>query len=207
MKSRVTGGVRWPLPLLALLVALAGCGGGGGGSTAPPVSSAGLSVRTVEDPAFSIAVPKSWLSVDQQSARHTRTSNPRLRAAIVTLTRTATPVRLIAVAPAQGNAFAANMNVIETRVPSSISFDDLVKNEAKQIELASAVHDLQQQTVELPAGRALQLTYRVRRRGYVRQYFVKREDELYVLTYTAALADGPHYAPTFDRSAHTFRLG
>jgi hypothetical protein len=206
MKSRVTGGVRWPLPLLALLVALAGCGGGGG-STAPPVSSAGLSVRKVEDPAFSIAVPKSWLSVDQRSARRTRTSNPRLRAAIRTLTRPATPVRFIAVAPAQGKTFAANMNVIETRVPSSVSFDDLVKNEANQIKLVSALHDLQQETVELPAGRALRLTYRVRRRGYVSQYFVKHENELYVLTYTAALADGPHYAPIFDRSAHTFRLG
>ena len=191
MKSRVRGGVRWPLPLLALLVLLPACGGGSG---------------TVA-PAYSITVPNGWLTVDKDSARHTRTSNPRLRAAVRTLTQPHTPVQLIAVAPAQRNAFAANMNVIETRVPGGLSFDDLVKNEAKQIKLASAVHDLQQDIVELPAGRALRLTYHVQHRGYVRQYFVKKDDELYVLTYTAALASGPRYAPIFDRSAHTFRLG
>ena len=205
MESRVTGGVRWPLPLSVLLAALAGCGGGGG--SAAPGSTAGIGLRTVEEAAFSIAVPKSWLSVDQDSAKSTRTSNPRLRSAIQTLTQPHTPVQLIAVAPAERNAFAANMNVIETRVPGKLSFDDLVKNEAKQIKLASAVDDIEQDAVELPAGRALQLTYRVKARGYVRQYFVKNGDELYVLTYTASLETGPHYAPIFDRSAHTFRLG
>ena len=203
MKSRVTVGVRWPLSLLVLLAALAGCGGGRGQSA--PVSTAEL--RTLQEAGFSIAVPKSWLSVDQESAKSTRTSNPRLRSAIQTLTQPHTPVQLIAVAPADRGAFAANMNVIETRVPGKLSFDDLVKNEAKQIKLASAVDDLEQDTVELPAGRALQLTYRVKARGYVRQYFVKNGNELYVLTYTASLETGPHYAPIFDRSAHTFRLG
>jgi hypothetical protein len=199
----VTVGVRWPLSLLVLLAALAGCGGGRGQSA--PVSTAEL--RTLQEAGFSIAVPKSWLSVDQESAKSTRTSNPRLRSAIQTLTQPHTPVQLIAVAPADRGAFAANMNVIETRVPGKLSFDDLVKNEAKQIKLASAVDDLEQDAVELPAGRALQLTYRVKARGYVRQYFVKNGNELYVLTYTASLETGPHYAPIFDRSAHTFRLG
>ena len=170
-----------------------------------------IPMRTVTTPDFSIQLPKRWRSLDRRSAlkpsrlnRFLKT-NPRLRAELQAFAGPNSPIKLLAVSPA-GAAFRANMNVIQTRVPKGVSFDTLAKNEATQIKAVTVVHDLRQSTVELAAGRALRLVYRVRQNGVVFQYFVKHESFLYVLTYTAALAAASHYGPVFDASAHTFTL-
>ena len=170
-----------------------------------------IPLRTVTTPDFSIQLPKRWRSLDRRSAlkpsrlKRFLKTNPRLRAELQAFAGPNSPIKLLAVSPA-GAAFRANMNVIQTRVPKSVSFDTLAKNEATQIKAVTVVHDLRQSMVELAAGRALRLVYRVRQNGVVFQYFVKHESFLYVLTYTAALAAASHYGPVFDASAHTFTL-
>ena len=82
----------------------------------------------------------------------------------------------------------------------------IARIEAREIKLASAARDMRQATVELPGGRALRLTYRVKRDAVVYQYFVRRADLLYVLTYTASSTAAPRYAKIFDMSARTFEL-
>ena len=99
------------------------------------------------------------------------------------------------------------MNVVETRVPSSLTFQQMTKTEAKQLELGAGAKDIEQDVKTLPAGRALRLTYRARTNAVVHQYFVRRGDLLYVLTYTTRAANGERYAKTFDQSAHTFEVG
>src|SRR5205814_1469844 len=61
-KSRVMGGVRRRPLFLACLVVLAGCGGGSDVAVPP-----GFTVRAVEKPAFTIALPKSWRSFGDNS--------------------------------------------------------------------------------------------------------------------------------------------
>jgi hypothetical protein len=207
----VTIGVRRRYSLLLGVVVLAGCGGSGGAQSAPPTAP-GFTIRGDKVAGFSIALPKRWRSLDRSTAltgarlRRFAAANPRLRAELKALAGPHSPIRMIAVDAAAKQAFRANMNVIQTRVPKSLSFDELSKHEATQIKPVSAVQDMRQATLRLPAGRALRLTYRVGPSGVVYQYFVRHESFLYVLTYTTSAAAAPQYAKIFDLSAHTFQL-
>jgi hypothetical protein len=207
----VTTGVRWRSSYLLCLAVLAGCGGSRGARPAALLKVAPIPMRTVTTPDFSIRLPRRWRSLDRRSAlkpsrvKSFLKTNPRLRSELEAFSGPNSPIKLLAVSPA-GAAFRANMNVIQTRIPKSLSFDTLAKNEATQIKAVTVVHDLRQSTVELPAGQALRLVYRVRQNGVVFQYFVKHEGFLYVLTYTAALSSAGRFGPVFDASAHTFTL-
>jgi len=203
--------VRRRSSFLLWLVVLAGCGSSGGGQS-PAATAPGFTVRTDTHAGFSIALPKRWRSLDRGTAlrgarlKRFAEANPRLRTELQALAGPQSPIKLIAVEPAGKQAFRANMNVIQTRVPKSLSFEELSKNEATQIKLVSAVQDMRQAALRVPAGRALRLTYRVKQRGVVQQYFVKHDSLLYVLTYTTSIAAASHYAKIFDLSAHTFEL-
>jgi len=200
----VTGGVRRRLPLLLCLAALAGCGGG----TRVTIPD-GFTVRTVEKPAFSLALPERWRSfgdTSHTSAKSIAGGNQRLRVELETLAESNSPVKLVGVDPAGGLRSATNMNVLQTRVPSSVSFEEMARIEAIQIRRASGIKRIEQETTQVPAGRALHLTYHPRATALVQQYFVRHRDFLYVLTYTTPSADGGRYAPVFDQSAHTFQV-
>jgi len=200
----VTGGVRRRLPLLLCLAALAGCGGG----TRVTIPD-GFTVRTVEKPAFSLALPARWRSfgdTSHTSAKSIAGGNQRLRVELETLAESNSPVKLVGVDPAGGLRSATNMNVLQTRVPSSVSFEEMARIEAIQIRRASGIKRIEQETTQVPAGRALHLTYHPRATALVQQYFVRHGDFLYVLTYTTPSADGGRYAPVFDQSAHTFQV-
>jgi hypothetical protein len=201
----VTGGVRRrPLFLLCFAV-LAGCGGGQTSVKIPE----GFTVRTVEKPAFSLALPERWRSfgdTSHTSAEAIAAGNQRLRVELETLAQSDSPIKLIGVDPAGRVRSATNMNVLQTRVPSSVPFEEMARIEAIQIRRASGIKRIEQETTEVPAGRALHLTYHPRATALVQQYFVRHGDFLYVLTYTTPSADGARYASIFDQSAHTFQV-
>jgi hypothetical protein len=202
----VTSGVRRRPLLLLSLVALAGCGGGGSERVSVPD---GFMVRSVEKPAFSVALPNGWRSFGDRS--HTDASevagkNERLRTELETLARSDSPIKLVAFDPGAGRHFYTNMNVLQTQVPSKVTFDDMAKVEVTQISRAAGIKHIRQMETKVPAGRALHLTYRPHANAVVQQYFVRHGDLLYVLTYTTRPADAAHFAPIFDKSAHTFQV-
>jgi hypothetical protein len=201
----VAGRVHRPALLLVLLVAVAGCGS----TTRTTTTPTGFTLRTVDEPAFSIALPKRWRSFDAASstaANNLAVRNHRLRAELQVLSRPDSPIKLVGVAPAARDTFLTNINVLQTRVPKSLGFDDLARNEATQIRLATHARQLRQSETRLPAGRALRLTYRARTDSAVHQYFVRHGAFLYILTYTTSPATAARYAKIFDLSAHTFQI-
>jgi hypothetical protein len=202
----VTGGVRRRPLLLLCLVVLAGCGGGSERVSVPK----GFTVRSVDEPSFSIALPSAWRTFGDRShtdAAEVAGKNERLRMELETLARSDSPIKLVAFDPGSGRHFFRNMNVLQTQVPSKLTFDDMAKTEVTQISRASGIKDIRQKKTSVPAGRTLHLTYRPRANAVVQQYFVRDGDLLYVLTYTTRAADASRYAPTFDKSAHTFQIG
>jgi hypothetical protein len=202
----VTGGVRRRPPLLLSLVVLAGCGGTSDAVAIPK----GFTLRMVEKPNFSVALPAGWRSFGDRAhtnAKRVAGKDDRLRAELETLARSDSPVKLVGFDPASGSRFSTNMNVLQTQVPSSLSFDDMARTEARQIKAAAGVKSVRQERTKVPAGRTLHLTYTPRSNVVVQQYFVRHGDLLYVLTYTARSADATGKAPLFDRSAHTFQVG
>ena len=203
--------MRWRSTFVLCLAVLAGCGGGSGARHIALLKVTPIAMRTVKTPDFSIQLPKTWRALDRRAALKASRlkaflrTNPRLGAELQAFAGPNSPIKLLAVSSARA-AFRANMNVIQTRVPKSLSFEALAKNEATQIKAVTVVHDLRQSTVELAAGRALKLVYHVRQNGIVFQYFVRHEAFLYVLTYTTALTAASHDRFIFDASAHTFTL-
>ena len=196
--------MRRRLLLLAVLVVLAGCGG-----STTQATPAGFTVRTVAEPSFSIALPKGWRSFDSRSSRAANAAagrNSALRMELKLLGKPDSPIKLIGLGPA-ARTFVTNMNVLQTRVPSSLSFEELARTEAAQIKLVSGVKEMRQQQTVVPGGRTLHLSYRTRSNAVVHQYFVKHDAVLYVLTYTSAPAESVPYAKIFDMSAHTFQVG
>ena len=193
------------LPFLVCLAVLAGCGGGASSVAIPD----GFTVRTVDKPRFSIALPAAWRSFGDRAhtnARQVAGKNERLRAELETLARSDSPIELVAFDPSAGQQFFTNMNVLQTQVPSKLSFDDMARTETTQISRASGVKHIEQQETNVPAGRALHLTYHPRANTVVQQYFVRHGDLLYVLTYTTRTSDGARLAGVFDDSAHTFEV-
>jgi hypothetical protein len=193
--------------LLLLVLTAAACGSEE--SAAPVETPAGFTVRTVEKPAFSIALPRSWRSFDARSSRREKNAaghSAALRAELDLLSRPDTPIQFIGVAPSPRGTFVTNMNVLETQVPSELSFDDLAKNEARQIKAAAGVKRIEQDETRVPAGQTLRLRYRARSGAVIHQYFVRHGDFLYIVTYTTSAGRLPRYAKIFDMSAHTFRV-
>ena len=202
----MTGGVRRRLPLLLSLVVLAGCGSAAKRVAIPD----GFTLRTVKKPAFSIALPASWRSFGDNahaSAKDVAGTNKRLRLELETLARSSSPIRLVAIDTGATKKFSTNMNVLQTQVPSKLTFDEMARTEKRQLILSSHVKDVRQEETQVPAGRTLHLTYRPRPNVVVQQYFVRHGDQsLYVLTYTSRSTDAAGYAATFDKSAHTFQV-
>jgi hypothetical protein len=197
--------VRRRLLLLAVLVVLAGCGG-----STTQATPAGFTVRRVAEPSFSIALPKGWRSFDSRSSRAANEAaghNSALRMELRLLRKPDSPIKLIGLDPFAAGTFVTNMNVLQTQVPSSLSFEELTRTEAGQIKLVSGVKEMRQQETVVPGGRTLHLSYRTRSNAFVHQYFVKHDELLYVLTYTTAPAGSARYAKIFDMSAHTFQVG
>lgn len=188
--------------LFVLVVTAAGCGSK---DAAPRVETPrGFTTRSVDDPELSIALPKSWRSYDAHSSGDER--DAAVRRTIDSMRKPDSPIKLIGIAPSPRGAFVTNMNVLQTAVPSELSFDDLAKNEARQIKAAAKVKAIQQDETRVPAGRTLRLRYRARSGALIHQYFVRHEDFLYILTYTTSRSGLPRYAKIFDMSAHTFAV-
>jgi hypothetical protein len=170
----------------------------------------GFTLRTVEKPTLSVALPERWRSfgdTTHTTATSIAGSNQRLSVELQSLAQSDSPIKLIGVDPAGGVRSATNMNVLQTRVPSRLSFEEMTRIEAIQIRRGAGVRRIEQETTEVPAGQALHLTYHPRATALVQQYFVRHGDLLYVLTYTTPSGQGAQYASIFDQSAHTFQVG
>jgi hypothetical protein len=203
-----------------------GCGGNGGTPSATnvetkaagPAVPAGFTVRAVKDQGFSVALPKKWRSLDAHEAlssgsmKSFEKANPQLAAQIQALAQPNSPLKLLAIGP-RGNGFVTNLNVIVTRIPSKLGFDEWTSTEVAEIQKVSTVKGLKQEKTQLQPGQALHLGYRAsfNRAGgsfevFVHQWMLKDKGVLYILTFTTSPAQEPKQRKTFDDSAHSFRL-
>jgi hypothetical protein len=221
--------MRRAAALIAVFGALAaGCGGNGD----PPAAAtdvetkpaktttpAGYTVRAVKDEGFSVALPKAWRSLDAKQVLASGTmkqfekSNPQLKGQVQALASPDSPLKLLATGPAGKDGFLTNLNVIVTQLPPDLEFDEWTKAELAEIQKVPTVKDVEQEVTQLPAGETLHLNYHAsfnRPRGefevVVNQWMVKKDDFLYILTYTTSPSQEAKLRQAFDDSAHTFEL-
>jgi hypothetical protein len=218
------------LRTLALLLALAPLAGACGGRegvrsdtavetrAAAPGLPAGFTVRVVKEQRFSIALPKRWRSIDGRQALRGglddfKKANPQLAGALDGLARPNSPLKLLALDPSDRGDFLTNVNVLVTRIPPSISFEEWTSAEVAEIRRAVGANGLQREELQLPPGRALHLTYRAtfNRTGgtftaLIDQYMVKKEGSLYIISYTTKPSSYAQERRIFADSARSFRL-
>ena len=212
----------------AALAAALGCGG----NWDPPAAAtdvetkpaktttpAGYTVRAVKQGGFALALPKAWRSLDAKQALSSNTmkqfeqSNPELKGQVRALAQPDSPLKLLATGPVGKDGFLTNLNVIVTQLPPDLDFDDWTKAELAEIQKVPTVEKVKQKVTELPPGQTLHLNYHAtfnKRSGpfevVVNQWMVKKDDFLYILTYTTSPSQEAKLRQTFDDSAHTFEL-
>jgi hypothetical protein len=179
----------------------------------------GFTVRLVRDQGFSIALPKEWQSIDAHAALNSkqmqkfRQANPAFATELNALAQQNSPIKLLAVGPDPDRGFVSNLNVLVTPIPSDLSYARWSSAELGELKKVPTIKRLTQAQVQLPAGRALHVTYRAtfNRRGggftaFIDQYLVKKGTSLYVLTFTTTPRLRGRFERTFSTSVRTLRL-
>lgn len=186
---------------------------------AGPGVPAGYTVRLVKDQGFSIALPKAWQSLDANESLNSdemqkfRKVNPELEAEIQALAQPNSPIKLLAVGPEREGGFVTNLNVLVTRIPSGVSYEDWSSAEVGELKKVPTIKGLTEEETTLAPGRTLHVTYRAsfNRQGgrfvaFIDQHLVKKDASLYVITFTTTPQLLARLRPTFAQSVRTFRL-
>jgi hypothetical protein len=210
---------------LALLAA--GCGGKEASKSATDVETqaagsnvpAGFTVRLVRSAGFSIALPKAWQSLDAQEALKSESMqrflkiNPELEPSIQALAQPSSPIKLLAVGPGHDRGFVTNLNVLVSRIPSGVTYEQWSAAEIAELKKVPTIDGLVQEETLLEPGRALHATYRTsinrqsgRFTAHIDQYLVKEGSSLYVVTFTTTPRLVGSLESTFSKSVRTFRL-
>jgi hypothetical protein len=186
------------------------------------VAAAATPTRTlrVADVKLSFAVPRSWVSVDPRTVagnagKELREENPQLGAILDELAKPGSPVRLVAFDPATISGFVTNVNVVVTRVSSSLTFT--LYRHATLAELRRVpglVGTPTATAVTLPAGRAVRTHLRasvvIKGRRLVadlNQIAFLRGGRSIVVTFTTAVAAATRTAPVIARASRSIRFG
>jgi hypothetical protein len=207
-----TSGMRRKTLTLLLVVSLV--------LTAAAAAATPTRTLRVADAKLTFAVPKSWASVDPRTvassaSKELRRENPQLGAILDELARPGSPVRLVAFDPATSGGFVTNVNVVVTRVPSSLGFDAYrlaILGELRRVP--GLVGTPTATAVTLPAGRAVRTHVRasvvVKGRTLVadlNQIAFLRDGRSIVITFTTAVAAARKTAPVIARASKSIRFG
>jgi hypothetical protein len=202
---------RAAVPLL-LAVALA----------AAPSAGAAPDTRTyrIADVKLSFAVPATWVRLTLRdgvgsAGERLRRESPHLAMIHEAMTRAVPAARLVAYDPSTRRGFVTNVNVIVTRVPAGLGFDQYLRlTRAELLQLPGLVASPAVRATTLPAGPAarshLRATVVVDGRrvvGDVTQFAFLRDGRSIVLSFTSAATAAARNAPVVARSAASIRFG
>lgn len=183
------------------------------GAGARSVVAGGWQNHRVAAAGFSLATPDTWVDFTRMTPTVLALvrKNPALRP-YVELVSTSKTVKLILVdvsTTALAAGFSSNVNVVETPAGGADLrlIRDVTLVQLKQSGLLRS--RVSTGTLELPAGRALELRYEVNSSGRLfaaTQFILIRGNVAYVLSYATTPALEPRYESTFLRSARSFRF-
>lgn len=210
---------RIPYVLAALL--LAGCGGASDSTGVETQrTSAGHTTYDVASAGFSIAVPESWRTISADEFAEggdweaAITETPALAPYREALQGPDSVLKFVAVDPRVQDEFATNLNVIVEKLPAGATFEDYEQAFISQLEsLPNLVGAIDRQRVDLPAGQALRVSYRLELLTSGRtltvstlQYALVGKGLAFTLTYTTLPDQTNAYEDAFAQSAQSLRL-
>jgi hypothetical protein len=202
--------------LVLVAFVLAGCGFGEE-TTEEAVVGNGLTRYEISSGEFAIGVPETWhatstTSMRKASFKRFASQNPAFAAYADLLGKKGSPFKFFAYDPVAQNRFSTNLNVLVKPVPRGTTWE---RYKASALREARSIADskLEAKDVDLPAGKAIEVEYRIRFTLHGRkkvasttQYGLLLEDKSYVLTYTTLPSLRNDYAIWFEESAKSFQL-
>jgi len=203
---------------VALVVGVAACGGEDGGGDA--TNEAGeTKTHRVADHGFEISLPADWRTISpsealsQDEIREIREQNPEISRYLDAVTGPNSPIKFFAFDPDAVNGFATNLNVIVLPVGEAVTLDELVEAAQTELErLPTRTSEVEEERVELPAGKAARLRYRqtIETDGGTQelattQYSMVEAGTSYILTFTTLPEELDRLDPVFLAAAESFR--
>lgn len=173
---------------------------------------------------FAVALPATWRKVDAGPEVHTTAFTARLEPAAALSALAAAQGRpagsdfcfyALDLAPeSTGNAFATNLNVLHRPLPAAMALADFASSNVGELEKeAQVVKPVLQERVQLPAGPAVRLQYRLAvpvaegpdlQLSLTQLLLVSRQSG-YVLTFATLPEQEAHYGDVFQRIAQSLR--
>jgi hypothetical protein len=207
------------LALLAL--AVSACGGGENGNEQPVQrkSSGGFTTYEVPAAGISIAVPDSWETamadevIDEDSLDELNEENPELASVLRTVGQADSPMKFFAYNASTVEDFATNVNIVLEQTPAEMTKDEYVAAGLQQLRRIGVEGDIDQDSVELPAGTATRLGFEQNLPGQAAsggavstlQYVLLADERAYVITFSTRTLVS-EYQDSFERSARSFQL-
>jgi len=200
---------------------LGGCGGGGDGDAGETATTAtGLTNYEVGSAHFEIAVPQAWKAADAERVvasdefEAAVAEAPTLKPYLDALREPQGLLKFVAFDPNVRKGFATNANVVVEPLAAGMTAEKYERTTLEQLELVPVVlGEIEHEKVELPAGDALKIRYRLKLAAAggtkvvsTLQYVVVAARAAYILTYSALPELAGEYAQTFADSAEGFRL-
>jgi hypothetical protein len=196
------------LTALLLAAVVSACGG-----ESEPSASGEWKRHDVRDSSASITLPGEWKVIkdfDPESLADVKEENPRLAPFLEALTQNDV-VKLFAIDPDVQDEFATNLNVIVA--PVSMPLRQWVTREDATSRRLAVPGSLRTTYIQTPEGEAAKSTWLLeinsdgeKRQVQSRQYFFKRGENGYVLTFSTLPSFAAKYEPTFTRSARSLQI-
>ena len=187
----------------------------------PLATIAGFTTYSVPSAKFTIALPAAWQVFTAGEALRgaygideVKREQPELASYLDALDDPRSPVKLVAGDATPSEGFTVTANVLAQTVSPGYSLADLTRETENEIRnMPADVSDLRRDFVNLPAGHAQRIRYRVRLNlngalpGAVTQYGLVANGRVYLITYaTLPELEGDH-RDDFERSASSLSLG
>jgi hypothetical protein len=182
----------------------------GAAGASPATTPKGWKSHIANNKAFTVAAPATWVDFTRASGEALKAIkvDPKLRPYLDYVRKNKSIKLLLLDVSGTQASFAANLNIVQVRVPVS-DLELLRDASVAQLKSLGVLRSpIKSSFVRLPAGRALKLTYHARFApnpvvAQTQFALLKNQIET-VLTYTALPRNERHYRPIFEISARTF---
>jgi hypothetical protein len=196
------------LTAFLLVTVVSACGG-----ESQPSASGKWTRHDIRDSSASVALPEEWKVLkdfDPETIADFTKENEKFAPYVEPLIRNDV-FKLFAIDPAVQEKFATNLNVIVA--PVSTPLRQWVEQENASTRRVAVPGSLRTAYIQTPEGEAAKVSWLLevesggeKKQVQSLQYLFRQDDTGYVLTFSTLPSLATKYAPTFNKSAHSFQI-
>ena len=196
------------LTAFLLVTVVSACGG-----ESQPSASGKWTRHDIRDSSASVSLPEEWKVIkdfDPESIAAFTKENEKFAPYVEPLVRNDV-IKLLAIDPAVQEKFATNLNVIVT--PVSTPLRQWVEQQNASTRQVAVPGSLRTAYIQTPEGEAAKVSWLLevesggeKKQVQSLQYLFRQDNTGYVLTFSTLPSQATKYAPTFNKSAHSFQI-